>query len=128
MRPLALWLAMNACVSAGSTEVAFRDPWQVALVRVGRSGGRSRVLAPRERERGLAWRDERGFPHYQMRGDFGWHDGKLVVHEAPIVDAGEERLRARVYVVAWCHRPVRRCWSSRGWLELVTPTANVSSP
>ena len=122
---LALAAATFACGAPATTEVVFRDPWQVALVRVARSGARSRVLAPREREHGWAYRDDRGFPHYQILGDFGWHDGTLVVDEAPIVDGRDLTLRAEVYGYGWCRRPVRRCRSSRGWLEIVSPRANV---
>jgi hypothetical protein len=121
-----LVLGLTSACASEATEIAFRDPWQIALVRVARSGERSHLLDAGQHDHGLAWRDERGAPHFEMRADYAWRDGRLVNEEAPIVGAREVRVPVRVYERGWCWRPVHACWSWRGWVELVTPRSNLA--
>ncbi len=123
---LAVVLALTSACASTTTETTFRDPWQIALVRVARSGARSRLLDAGERDRDMAWRDERGAPHFDMRAEYAWRDGRLVSEEAPIVDAREVRVPVRVYERGWCWKPVHPCWSRRGWVEFVTPRSNLA--
>src|ERR1700729_4366919 len=101
VRLAALLLFVCGCTSE-KTEVSFRDPSQIALVYVSRRGTRSRLLDVGVRGRELAWRDERGAPHFEMHADYAWRDGELTIHDAPILDARDVRLPARVYDRAWC--------------------------
>jgi hypothetical protein len=128
----AVILALLAgCAPGERIATRVRDPWQVAVVRVTKTGDVPYEVAPRAAARGdrgvgkpCEWRDEAGFPHFCDHGDFGVADGRFVTPYAAR-DGPSFRLTAHLLGYGWCRKPRRRCWGVRATIAFVTPASNV---
>lgn len=130
--PFVAAIALSCGCADARTELALKDPRQVAVVQRTARGGVSRLAAGAadDSDRGaLVWRGVDGLPHFSRHGTIDVaYDGIITVHGRPLsgVDDAVLRLPFQLDELTWCQKPLRRCWRPILELEISTPRSNVA--